>query len=176
MKKIFILLAALILIAPTSYAQKSFVEGGGQISFDTTGTFANTTLVGAKGRMKFIGIVDMKTYDKVADSLGLWCSFSDSVQVAFMAVPASRYDIPTAADTSFGRGVPVAEHLWHIQNGAGQVFVPWFRLSGGLTDLNKEATTFYIYAWINKVAGLHTYGTSTTGKAAGRMLIVPALY
>ena len=170
MKKLIFLFLVIAFTLP-AFSQTAIKTNGITINYDTTGQFAATTLVGNKGYLKRVGSVDMRDGLQYADSIRLFVSFSDSIQVAFYAMPRSVYKVPTIADT-LGRATGTGQHLWQIQLGAGHVTIPWFRLRTGLTDAVVGGDVIDIYIWINKVAGLYTYG-KTTGevKAAGKMVI-----
>jgi hypothetical protein len=170
MKNLICLLFAFLLISGTSFSQTTIKTNGVTVNYDTTGQFAAVTLVGSKGYLKKVGQVDMRNGLEYADSIRLFVSFSDSIQVAFYAMPRSVYKIPAIGDT-LGRATATGMHLWQIQNGAGHVTIPWFRLRAGLTDAVVGGDVIDIYIWISKVAGLHTYGTASAGKAAGKMVI-----
>jgi len=173
-KYMFILLTFGILIgrADMTMSQALIYTQGITINYDTSGTFALTTLTGAKGPIKRVGVIDMNDGRIFADSVSLWVTFSDSVQAAFLLLPSSPVKRPTPQDT-LGRTTPAAAHLWHIQNGAGHVAIPWFRFRaiGNVTDLYTPAAQYEVWVRISKVSGLHTYGTASAGKAAGKMTI-----
>lgn len=177
MKKYIVLMFLALTVA--GYSQPKFHVEGKKLTYDTTGTFAQTTLVGALGPMKYVGTIDMRLPDGYAqaDSFAVEGSFSDSVQVALVIRPRTVYVTPAIQDTT-GRVTPAASHLWHIQNGAGHVVFPWYRIKAlALTDLTNGITKYDVFLRINKVAGLFTYG-KTTGeiKAAGTVVLKPVLY
>lgn len=174
MKK-YMILFIFIVLSSSAFSQPLMLRAGFETTYDTTGQFALTTLVGSKGYLKWIGHVDMKEGLNIADSLDLWISLSDSIQVAVFIRPWSLYKAFGQSDTT-GRVTPAGLHLWHIQNGAGHVTIPWFRIRGTITDLTKGASRYDVYVWINKVAGLTTYGTASAGKAAGKMRIIAQRY
>jgi len=174
MNKYIIILFALLLSVPVQ-AQTTVFTNGIQVNYDTTGMFAHTTLIGAKGVMKRIGTIDMRNGLAVADSFALHVAHSDSVVYALVVRPVNSYKAGTSQDTT-GRVTPAAGHLLFTQNGTGVVSYPWFRIRGAITDLTKDAPIYEVWLRINKTAGLHTYGTASTGKAAGKMTITAVRY
>ena len=177
MKKTIIILALLAAsITSNAYAQPIFTVAGKDVTYDTTGTFAGTTLVGNLGMLKKIGTVE-RTFGLVtADSVGLSVSFSDSVRCSFYFMPTQKNKIPTIADTVAAVLPAGTATYYHSQDGSGNVTIPYYKILDALTDLTKDWVKADVYVKIWKVAGLHTYGTSTTGKSAGTMNVITLRY
>jgi hypothetical protein len=169
MKKYIILFFVLMTVG--AFSQPIINSAGLSVTYDTTGTFAQPTLVGNKGILKFVGTIDMRDGLVKADSVGLFVSFSDSIRMAFYFMPKSKYKTPTIADTVAAVLPPATATYYHSQDGAGQVAIPWYKLKAALTDLTIGALQYDVYVRIVKVAGLHTYGLTASGKAAGAAVI-----
>ena len=60
MKAYILILIAFLGLASTMTAQPKINVAGLEVNYDTTGTFAATTLVGNKGILKYVGEIDMR--------------------------------------------------------------------------------------------------------------------
>jgi hypothetical protein len=173
MKAYILILIAFLGLASTMTAQPIINVAGKEVTYDTTGTFAVVTLVGNLGTFKYVGEINMREGLMVADSVALWCSFSDSIRIAFYVMPKSIYKTPTYADTVAACLPAATATFHHVQNGAGHVIIPWYKITAALGGTIRGAQEYDVYVRIEKIAGLFTYG-KTTGqiKAAGKVRIV----
>jgi hypothetical protein len=178
MKRFIALIALLSLFALPATAQTDFIISGKVVTYDTTystGGGSNLTIP-VSTMLKYVGtvkMVDVTTRTERADSVGLWISFSDSVRCAFYVIPKSVHKAASIPDSGAGLLPPATATSNHVQNGAGHVSIPYYKIKAAITDLKSEALEYNVYVRIEKVAGLHTYGTASTGKAAGKMTVQP---
>lgn len=174
MKTTIVSFIVFLVLASASFAQPKFYKAGEgrAVTYDTSGTFAQPTLTGNKGILKYVGYIDMADGLMYADSVALHVSFQDSVRASFYFMPKSVYKVPTIADTVAAVLPAATATYYHSQDGAGQVVIPWFRLKAALTNLTAPAPQYDVYVKIWKIAGLHTYGLAASGKAVKSLNIV----
>jgi hypothetical protein len=179
MKKYIILL--FVLMTATSFSQALFHKNGVDVSYDTTYSAAGGNLtVPVSTVLKYVGEIDLRLPNafQIADSVALEASFSDSIRIAFYFIAKSKWDATPAIGDTVAAVLPAATAtFYHVQNGAGHVMIPWYKLKAALTGLTDHFQKYNVYVRIEKIAGLFSYG-KTTGetKTPGKVNIKPHLY